>query len=234
MAGGLALITGVGRAGQVGETVARTFAERGIRVLLVSREAGDVEARASDIRSAGFDATGYACDLAEPAEVRSLARRVEAEHGGRLDALVNLAGGFAMSGPVGESEPEVWERMARINLLTAYGVTKAFLPQLRRARGAIVYFAAAAALPGGSVAGMWAYAAAKGAVLTLMRAVAAEEREAGIRANAVAPTAIRTTTNLASMGERVGYVERQAVADTVWFLCSRDAQAVTGQVVRLG
>ncbi len=234
MSGGLALITGVGRAGQVGETVARTFAERGSRVILVSRDAGEVAARTAELRDAGFEATGYPCDLAEFSEVGSLVERVAAEHGGALDALVNLAGGFAMSGPVGDSDPEVWERMMRINVLTAYGATRAFLPQLRRARGAIAYFGAAAALPGASVSGMWAYAAAKGAVLTLMHAVASEEREAGVRANAVAPTAIRTATNLAAMGDRVRYVDRQAVADAVWYLCSDGAQAVSGQVVRLG
>ncbi len=234
MPGGLALITGVGRAGQVGETVARTFAERGFRVILVSRNAAEVEARATDLRVGGFGATAYACDLAEPRDVDALARRVEAEHGGALDALVNLAGGFAMSGPVADSDPAVWERMTRINLATAYVTTRAFLPQLRPTRGAIVYFAAAAALPGGSVSGMWAYAAAKGAVLTLMRAVVSEERDAGVRANAVAPTAIRTATNVASMGNQARYVERQAVADAVWFLCSDGAQGVNGQVVRLG
>ncbi|MDE3052281.1 MAG: SDR family oxidoreductase [Gemmatimonadota bacterium] len=234
MPGGLALITGVGRAGQVGETVARTFAERGARVILVSRSPDEIAARVADLRAAGLDATGYACDLAEPAGVDALARRVEVEHGGALNALVNLAGGFATSGPVAESDPGVWERLTRINLLTAYAATRAFLPQLRKARGAIVYFGAAAALPGGSVSGLWAYSAAKGAVLTLMRAVAGEERDAGVRANAVAPTAIRTATNLEAMGDQVRYVERQAVADAVWYLCSEGAQGVNGQVVRLG
>lgn len=234
MPGGLALITGVGRAGQVGETVAQTFAERGSRVVLVSRRAEEVEARAAALRVAGFGAAAYACDLAEPTAVEALARRVDTEHGGALDALVNLAGGFASSGPVAESDADVWEQMARINVRTAYAATRAFLPHLRRSRGAIVYFAAAVALPGGSVSGMWAYAAAKGAVLTLMRAVASEERETGVRANAVAPAAIRTASNLEAMGDGVRYVERQAVADAVWYLCSDEAQAITGQVVRLG
>jgi NAD(P)-dependent dehydrogenase (short-subunit alcohol dehydrogenase family) len=230
----LALITGVGRSGQVGETVARTFAERGDRVVLVSRSADEVAARVADLRSAGFDAVGYACDLANASAVESLAGRVAAEQGGTLRALVNLAGGFAMSGPVGEADVEGWERMARINLLTAYFATRAFLPHLRRVRGAVVYFAAAAALPGGSGSGIWAYAAAKGAVLTLMRAVAGEERPTGVRANAVAPTAVRTATNLETMGDDIHYVERQEVADAVWYLCSEQAQAVTGQAVRLG
>ncbi|HUX33176.1 MAG TPA: SDR family oxidoreductase [Gemmatimonadaceae bacterium] len=234
MAARLTLITGVGRAGQAGESVARHFAEHGDHVLLVSRNADEVAARANALTAAGFAATPYACDLADAADVQQLADRVTHDHGASLDALVNLAGGFALSGPVAESTAATWERMARVNLATAYETTRVFLPHLRSARGAVVYFAAAAALPGGAVSGMWAYAAAKGAVLTLMRAVAAEERENGVRSNAVAPTAIRTESNLDSMGDQVRYVEREDMARAVWYLCSLDARAVTGQVVRLG
>jgi NAD(P)-dependent dehydrogenase (short-subunit alcohol dehydrogenase family) len=234
MAGRLVLITGVGRSGQVGESVAKLFAGREHRVILVSRRADEVDARISALRDAGLDAAGYSCDLADLPQVAVLAERVSAEHGEALHALVNLAGGFATSGPVGASDPGGWEHMARINLLTAYHATRSFLPHLRRAHGAIVYFASASALPGASVADSWAYSAAKGAVLTLMRAVASEERQAGIRANAVAPTAIRTASNLETMGDQVRYVEREDVAEAVWYLCSDRSHAVTGQVVRLG
>ncbi len=229
----LTLITGVGRAGQVGEAVAATFAARGDHVLLVSRNADEVSARADAIRAAGHTATPYACDLADPAQVAALAERVAGDHGDRLDALVNLAGGFATSGPIAESTPETWERMSRINVVTAYTVTRAMLPALRRARGSVVFFASEAALPGRAVANVWAYAAAKAAVVTLMRALAREERDTGVRANAVAPTSIRTASNLDAMGDEVRYVERDDVAGAVWFLCSEAARAVNGEVIRL-
>jgi NAD(P)-dependent dehydrogenase (short-subunit alcohol dehydrogenase family) len=67
-----------------------------------------------------------------------------------------------------------------------------------------------------------------------MRAVAAEERGNGIRANALAPLAIRTGQNLASMGTEHQYVERETVADWVLWLCSSAAGPVSGQVIRLG
>jgi NAD(P)-dependent dehydrogenase (short-subunit alcohol dehydrogenase family) len=234
MPGRLTLITGVGRAGQVGEAVARTFAERGDRVLLVSRGLDEVTARAGELRAAGFDALPYACDLADAAQVAELASRVTREHGPALQGLVNLAGGFARSGPVADSAPDDWTRMSTINLLTAYTVTRAFLPHLRAGRGAVVFFASEAVLPGASAANVWAYAAAKAGVVALMRAVAREEGAAGVRANAVAPTSIRTAANVEAMGADVRYVERDAVADAVWYLCSDDARAVTGQVLRLG
>jgi NAD(P)-dependent dehydrogenase (short-subunit alcohol dehydrogenase family) len=229
----LTLVTGVGRAGQVGEAVATAFAARGDRVLLVNRGRDAVQERAAELRSAGHDALAYACDLSDGQAVAELAAQVAREHGGALDALVNVAGGFAMSGPVAESDPDIWTHMASINLDTAYHATRAFLPQVRQRRGAIVYFASEAALPGATGANMWAYAAAKGAVLAMMRAVAREERDAGVRANAVAPTTIRTATNELALGASAQYVEREAVADAVWYLCSDAARGVTGQTIRL-
>jgi 3-oxoacyl-[acyl-carrier protein] reductase len=139
-----------------------------------------------------------------------------------------------MTGPLDASDPAAWHRQIAINLTTAYVATRAFLPALRRRRGAIVYFASAAALPGASVGATAAYAAAKSGVLTLMRAVAQAERQAGVRANAVAPTSIRTAANEASMGADAAYVEREQVAAAVGWLCSEGASAVSGQVVRLG
>ena len=123
--------------------------------------------------------------------------------------------------------------MLTINLTTAYLVTRAFLPFVRSAKGAMVYFASEAALPGGKVGGISGYAAAKVGVLALMRAVAQEERANGVRANAVAPTSIRTAANVRSMGENARYVEREEVAAAVVYLCSEDASAVNGQVVAL-
>ena len=227
------VITGVGREGQVGEAVARAFAERGALVVLVTRRREEAEARAAALVRASHRATAHGCDLASEPAVARLASEVADVAGGRVDGLVNLAGGFAASGPVGESTLAVWEQQLAINLTTAYLATRAFLPLLRPARGAIVYFGSAGALPGARTARTSAYAAAKTAVLALMRAVAEEERPAGVRANAVAPIAVRTRSNLAAMGEGTRYVEREAVAEAVVFLCSEAAWAVSGETIRL-
>lgn len=227
------VVTGVGRAGQAGEAIARAFAEDGASIVAIDRNPDDVEARATELRDAGHSALAFPCDLTDQAQVDAVARTIAASHNGRIDALVNAAGGFAMSGPLAESDTAVWHRQFAINLTTAYLATRALLPLLRPTRGAIVYFTSAAALPGASVKRMAAYAAAKSGVIALMRAVAQEERDTGVRSNAVAPTAIRTAMNLESMGGAVRYVEREEVARTVMFLCSSAASAVTGQVVEL-
>jgi 3-oxoacyl-[acyl-carrier protein] reductase len=227
------VLTGVGREGQVGEVVARSFAEEGAALALVDVDRAEVERRAATLRDAGFSAHGHPCNLTDPGAVEALAAQVSATHGGRIDALVNMAGGFAMSGPLAESDHAVWRRQFAVNLDTAYLAMRAFLPLLRPARGAIVCFASAAVLPGESAARMSAYVAAKSGVVGLVRAVAEEELATGVRVNAVAPTAIRTAVNVASMGETGRYVEREEIAHTVLWLCSSHASSVTGQIIRL-
>src|SRR5437868_9421745 len=172
----LSLITGVAAKGQVGEAVADALARRGDTVLLVSRSQEEVKARAAELTSAGLKACGYACDLSDVLAVGRLADRVREDHGSSLDALVNLAGGFAMSGPVAATEPEAFETMFRINLTTAYLVTRAFLPMVQKARGSIVFFASESALEGSRTGKTAAYAAAKTAVVGFMRSVADETR----------------------------------------------------------
>jgi NAD(P)-dependent dehydrogenase (short-subunit alcohol dehydrogenase family) len=229
----LSLITGVGRKGQVGEAVAAALAARGDTVLLVSRSEEEVSARAADIIAAGGMARGYGCDLGVSSEVDRLAARVREEFGEQLDSLVNLAGGFAATGPIAQSDSRTVDRMLAVNAVTAFNATRALFPMLRAARGSVVFFASDVVLDGARTSGIAGYAMAKSAVVTLMRSVADEGREFGVRANALAPGSIRTGTNEASMGSSVRYVEREDVASAVEFLCSPAARAVTGQVIRL-
>ena len=229
----ISLITGVGPSGQVGEAIAAALAARGDTVLLVSRGDGDAAARAAELNSQGLVAHGYSCDLADTGQVHALEERVRRAHGDRLDALVNVAGGWAASGPLAGSDPAGFERMLRINLTTAYLATRAFLPMIARARGSVVFFASEIVLDGSRSAGSSAYAAAKAGVVALMRSVADEGRELGVRANALAPGAIRTGTNEASMGAAARYVEREEVAAAVAFLTSPAASAISSQVIRL-
>jgi NAD(P)-dependent dehydrogenase (short-subunit alcohol dehydrogenase family) len=227
------VLTGVGREGQAGEVVARAFADEGASLTLVDRDADEVEHRARTLGGSKRSIHGERCDLTDPDDVAALAASVAARTGGRVHGVVNMAGGFAMSGPVGDSDLAIWRRQLDINLTTAYLATRAFLPLVRAGGGALVYFASAAALPGEKTARMSAYVAAKSGVIALARAVAEEERDSGVRANVIAPTAIRTAANLESMGAETRYVEREEVARTVLFLCSDEASAVTGQILRL-
>lgn len=227
------VLTGFGRPGQVGEAIAQAFARAGAHLVLVDRDESDEDARTAELRALGGNVQLFACDLSDITEVTKLVDKIDAVAPNGVHALVCVAGGFAMSGPIAESDPAIFHKMIAINLTTAYLTTRGILPLLRRAHGSIVYFSAAAVLPGGTGARMSAYAAAKSAVSMLMRAVAAEEAEHGVRANALAPTMIRTATNEQSMGRDKRYVEREQIADIALYLCSDAARAITGQVIRL-
>jgi NAD(P)-dependent dehydrogenase (short-subunit alcohol dehydrogenase family) len=227
------VLTGVGAKGQVGEAVARAFADLGASLVLVDRTAEKVQERVGEITSLGHTARGYACDLTDEPSIASLVATIRRDCGDRVNALVHMAGGFAMSGPVAESSLDVWQRQLSINLTTAYLTTRAFLPLLRPAKGTIVLFSSEAALPGATGANRSAYAIAKVGVATLMRSIANEERKNGVRANALAPISIRTAANVSAMGEDARFVEREQVASVVTFLCSDAASAITGELLPL-
>ena len=233
-AGKLVAITGVGRAGQVGETLAQRFAQLGATVALLDRDEPALQERAADLERAGHKVIAVTTDLTNPDAVGKAAAQITNSGKTPLNALIAAAGGFAMSGPVAESDFAAWQKQLQISLITAYLSTRAFLPSLRAARGSIVYFASAAALPGSKTANMSAYAVAKAGVLALMQAVSQEERSNGVRANALAPTSIRTAANVSAMGADQAYVERESVADAVQWLSSDGSRDITGQVIRRG
>lgn len=233
------VVTGVGRRGQLGETVARVFAAAGDRVCIVARQRSDAEARAAeiaasltDVRHASTSILPFGADLASAPATEQLARDILAA-AGRVDALVNLAGGFAAEGSVADADPAVLRSQFDINVATGYYATRAMLPALRASRGAIVFVASVSALPRARVGGVAAYAIAKSGVVALMRAVAEEERASGVRANAIAPGAIRTAANLDSMPAKTRYVEPDAVARVIQYLCSSTADAVSGQIIEV-
>src|SRR4051812_10850358 len=104
-----ALLTGVGRPGQVGEAVAARMAADGYSLLLVDRNPDAVEERASEIRAKGGQAVGFSADLASEVAVRDLAGRIAGVCGGSLAAFVHMAGGFAVTGAVADTSLEDWE-----------------------------------------------------------------------------------------------------------------------------
>lgn len=228
------LLTGAGRPGQVGEVVARSFLDAGDRVLLVERQRDRALVLLDSLGASAGMAAAFGADLSQAGDVDALARDIAATAGSKLDAVVHLAGGWLQGSSVADSSTEYWEQSITRNLMTAVNVARAFAPAVRSARGAFVFVASEAALPGARVGGMAAYAVAKQGVVTLARALAQEERGHGVRANVIAPGSIRTAANEAAMGTDAAYVEREEVAAAILWLCSRAASAVSGEVLRLG
>jgi NAD(P)-dependent dehydrogenase (short-subunit alcohol dehydrogenase family) len=223
------IITGVGDRGQLGYTLATRFAAAGAR-LAITDIAPEVEAIAGDLGNGDGRAFGMAADLTDQRAVERLMHAVR-ERYGRLDVLVNAAGGLTVAGSIAETSAEAWHREAERNAGTALRMCRAALPLLRESGGSIINFAA----PAGerAVAGLGAYSAAKAGVIALTRALALEEKAHGVRANAVAPGIMDTAQNRREMGDDAAFVPRDDVASVVLFLASREARGVTGQVLHV-
>lgn len=226
------MITGVGNPGNLAQALLQGFADRGDTIYAVGRKLPDVEASLADIRKQGATAHAFAAELTDEGAVAALMDQVGTLANGRLDVLVHAAGKFIPFGPVADAPLDAWHRSHADNATTAFLVTRGSLPMLRQAQGAIVYVGSVVAMEQGGVpaATMSNYAAAKAAVVQLMRAVADEERGV-VRANAVAPGGIRTAAMLAAMGDHPGFVAPQDVAARIIELAGPDSHETTGQVV---
>lgn len=168
-------------------------------------------------------------DLTDEAAVGVAAARIEKELG-RLDGLVNIAGGFSWE-TVADGSVATWDRLYAMNVRTALIASRALLPLLRASHGAIVNIGAAASVKAG--VGMGAYAASKSGVARLTEALAEELKEEGVRVNAILPSIIDTPTNRADMpgADVAKWVSPAQLAGVVAFLLSSDAMPITGALI---
>jgi 3-oxoacyl-[acyl-carrier protein] reductase len=216
------VIVVTGALGALGKVVAEVALARGARVAGLDYGTSQIAVTPDRIEFGGVD-------LSDPAQAKKAIDAV-ASHFGRLDALVNIAGGFAYE-TVAEGDPKTWQRMYALNVLTALNTSRSAIPHLAASASArIVNVGAMGALQAGS--GMGAYAASKAGVHRLTEALAAEWK-GKITVNAVLPSTIDTPANRASMpkadfGE---WVTPQELADVILFLVSDAASAVTGALL---
>lgn len=225
--GKVALITGVGRAGQIGNAVALAFGKAGAKIVACDLNAVGVTERVREFAAQGVDARPSAGDLTEP-DIAALAVEVALRHFGRLDIVVNVAGGLTTYGPISDITAQAIDREIAINLKTTVLVSQAAIEALTRSRGCIVNFASIAYYNPQSP--MAVYSAAKAAVAGFTRSLALELQDRHVRVNAIAPAMVRTVDNVAAAGEEGHYVEMEEITDGVMSLASSDA-TVTGQIL---
>jgi 3-oxoacyl-[acyl-carrier protein] reductase len=223
-----AVVTGVGRAGQIGHAVAQALGLAGANVVAVDRNAVGVAERVKEFQAQGFKARPAAGDLTEP-DVAAFAVEAAVKNFGGLDMVINVAGGLTTYGPVGQTTAEGFDREVAINLKTAWLLSRASVDALAQRNGAIVNFASMAYFR--PMANMSAYAAAKAGVAALTQSLAAEFWPRGVRVNAVAPDMVRTPENVASAGPDAHYVEMPQIVNAVLFLASGLASGISGQVL---
>ena len=220
----VALITGVGRAGQIGHAVALAFGRAGARIVAADVDAVGVSRRVKEFQAADIDAQPTAGDLTVP-DIAALAVETAVRHYGRLDVVVNVAGGLTTFGPIGQASVRDFDREIAINVKTAFLVSQAAVESLAANQGAIVNFASIAVLEPQSP--MAVYSAAKAAVAGLTLSLARELADRRVRVNAIAPGMVRTPDNVASVGSDARFVELEDICAAVLDLAD-PASTVTG------
>ena len=211
-----------GASGALGKVVAEAALARGAHVAGIDYSPAQRSPNETRLDLGGVDLT----DAAQAKRAIDQATL----HFGRLDALINIAGGFAFE-TVADGDPKTWQRMTALNVTTALNASRAAIPHLLKSSAArIVNIGALGALQAGS--GMGAYAASKAGVHRLTEALAAEHK-GKITVNAVLPSIIDTSANRESMpkADFSKWVSPQELAEVVLFLASDAASAVTGALL---
>jgi NAD(P)-dependent dehydrogenase (short-subunit alcohol dehydrogenase family) len=245
MHGRHALITGAGSG--IGAAIARRLAAAGASVSLVGRRLQALQAVAADLSGAST----IVADVTRAADAEAMVAQARAANG-PLDIVIANAGA-AESAPMQKLDLEQWQRMLAVNLTGAFLTVKAALPDILRPDAScprILFIASTAGLKGYAYAA--AYCAAKHGVVGLARALAVELAPSGVTVNAVCPGFTATPLLAASLANIVAVTGRQPaeaaaqltrfnpqgrfvepieVAETVLFLCTPSAQAISGQAL---
>lgn len=213
-----------GGSGALGQTVVPAFARAGAQVITADRH----------VPSAPI-AGGAAikADVGDEADVQRLVNDV-VRKAGRIDALINLVGGFAM-GRLEETDAALWQRMLTMNVTSAFLLSKAVTPHMvARGTGRILHVAAWAAVE--PFAGAAAYIVSKSSLLALIKVLALELSGSGVTVNGVLPNTIDTPANRASMPrtDPSTWTKPESIADMLVFLASEEARQISGAAVPIG
>ncbi|HET9389453.1 MAG TPA: SDR family NAD(P)-dependent oxidoreductase [Steroidobacteraceae bacterium] len=217
-----------GSLGALGRAVTRAFETAGARLGTIDHSAVPVAeaARAGD----RYFPVG-SVDLTRLEQAEAAVQAIVARFG-RLDVLVNIAGGFQWQ-TLEEGSIEAWDQMYAMNLKTAVTACKAALPALLKSGAGRIINIGAGAASSRAAAGMGAYTASKAGVQRLTESLANELKDRGVTVNAVLPGTIDTPRNRADMpkADHSKWVPPEAIADVILFLASPAARAVTGAAV---
>ncbi|UMP06881.1 SDR family NAD(P)-dependent oxidoreductase [Amycolatopsis sp. EV170708-02-1] len=237
LSGKTAIVTGA--ASGIGRATAALFAARGAVVLAVDRDEHGLAGLRTEARAAGAEVRTLAVDLTAEGAAEQVFEHCAADVG-TPDVLANIAG-KAGDAPAGETSDADFEFFLKTNLGTAFALSRRAVHAFGDRGGAIVNTSSTFALTG--VAGSAPYSAAKGAVTSLTRQMAADYGRRGIRVNAVAPGLIETPAtrekiaagvfdDLVTRARPLPRVGRPIdIAHVFAFLASDDAAFITGVTI---
>ncbi len=236
LAGKRIVVTGAARG--LGADFAEGLARQGARVAMCDILEGELAERAQRLIASGYEIESYPIDLADPAAIEATFSAIGEQ--GAIDGLVNNA---ALATGVGgkdmmEYDPDLWDRVMRVNVKGTWLATRAAVPLLREG-GSIVNVASDTALWGAPR--LMAYVASKGAVIAMTRSMARELGERRIRVNAIAPGLTRVEATEYVPAERhqlyengralAGAQHPEDVTGSVLWLLSDLSGFVTGQLL---
>lgn len=242
LAGKVAIVTGAGSQNEGvgnGRAMAVLFAREGARVLLVDRRLEAAELTRTFVAEHNGEAVPYAADVTDPTACDALVAAA-LERWGRLDILVNNVG-IGVARTIADVSDADWDLQMRVNVTTMVNASRPAIAAMRQSGGGVILNTSSIASQRGR--GLAPYAASKGAVEALTRAMAADHGREGIRVNAIAPGPAYTPMVYArGMSDAVRAARTKATAlgveGTPWdiayaavYLCSDEARWVTGVVL---
>jgi NAD(P)-dependent dehydrogenase (short-subunit alcohol dehydrogenase family) len=239
LTGKTALVTGASRG--IGRAIALALAQTGAQVLVhYSSNEKEADAVVAEIRKGGGKAEKIGTDLRKPDGAHALAKRVRDIVGGRLDILVANAG-ISKSATIEATTVEDFDNLFAVNVRAPFFLVQQLLPAL--CKGSSIIFTSSL-IARASIGSLYAYAATKGAIDTLVKHFAATLGACGIRVNAVAPGVVDTDMSNFTKTEAgrevtlaMQALKRMAVpediAPVMAFLASEDARWITGQSIHV-
>jgi NAD(P)-dependent dehydrogenase (short-subunit alcohol dehydrogenase family) len=222
MKGKVVLVTGAN--GGLGTYVTQAFLDAGATVIGTSRKI-----QQSDFIGPSFSAMAAEISTRESAKV--LVDQVTARFG-KLDVLVHTVGGFAGGQSITETDDSTFQRMFDLNLNSVFHILRATIPALRQTGdGRFIAIGSRAALEPG--AGVGAYSASKAAMVSLIRTMALENKDAGLRANVILPGTMDTPANRKAIpnADVSKWVRPAAVANLITWLAGDAGKDINGAVI---
>jgi NAD(P)-dependent dehydrogenase (short-subunit alcohol dehydrogenase family) len=220
-----------GAVGNLAAAVAQAFLTAQANLVLVDRAIGRMATEYPKLVGSPDHFLAEGIDLTQAEQVAEMMTKT-IERFGRVDVLVNTAGGFRGGTPLHETPLETWDFLINLNGRTTFIVCQAAIPHmLKQGRGKIVNVAARVAL--NAPANLAAYSASKSTVVRLTEGMAAELKEQHINVNCILPGTIDTPQNRQAMPQanQDRWVTPESMAEVILFLASEAARDIHGAAV---